>query len=429
MKSHLLKVMVKTCPWVTRNVKQGANVLNLGRSGNAVDFIHSNYGKFLPAACIAIFIGILIFGLWPLGYRIPNKAKVMDGGGGVFFEGEGKRYKLEAGGIAYTPSLLSLVPSACAPIGEISLELIVTPSKEFTNGVGSIVIFVDQHHNKRLVFGQWKSSLIIRTYYFPSGRSSRYTEIGMQDALRPGEQSLLAVTSCRYGTVIYLNGKRRIDFPDVSLIPAESALDSLRLFLGNDPDVTAPWAGEIKRLAIYGRVLSADEVSASLRLQPTVEASSGWREGKPVAAYSFRMTASGAVDDESGNGNTLRVPDYFELRQQPLQAFFLTEFDAGDIAINVAGFVPLGTCLFFWMKRWTAYSNKWIGAAAIVAGFVISLGIEWTQSFIPSRCSTVMDVICNTMGTMVGVAGGYGMVKMSSLFSPQRHGEWSGGHM
>ena len=73
------------------------------------NMVKSVSGGFLLIPCIGVFTGILLFGLWPLGYRIPNKVKFIDNEGGIHFLGDEKRFKLEAGGVAYSNRLLNSI--------------------------------------------------------------------------------------------------------------------------------------------------------------------------------------------------------------------------------------------------------------------------------------------------------------------------------
>ena len=42
---------------------------------------------------------------------------------------------------------------------------------------------------------------------------------------------------------------------------------------------------------------------------------------------------------------------------------------------------------------------------AVVVGFGVSLAIEWLQAYLPSRDSSLRDLICNTIGTMYEQSG------------------------
>ena len=70
-----------------------------------------------------------------------------------------------------------------------------------------------------------------------------------------------------------------------------------------------------------------------------------------------------------------------------------------EFLANVAMFVPIG--LFFLLllgrRQW------WL---AIIAGVVLSLGIEFTQSYLPTRVTDIRDIVANSTGGLVGVIGG-----------------------
>jgi VanZ family protein len=67
-----------------------------------------------------------------------------------------------------------------------------------------------------------------------------------------------------------------------------------------------------------------------------------------------------------------------------------------EFLANVALFTPLGVLLVlaFPGARW------W---AVLIAGLVLSTGIELVQLAIPSRVSSVSDVVANTAGTALGL--------------------------
>jgi glycopeptide antibiotics resistance protein len=66
---------------------------------------------------------------------------------------------------------------------------------------------------------------------------------------------------------------------------------------------------------------------------------------------------------------------------------------------NVAMFLPIGLffLLLFGRRQW------WL---AIIIGFIMTVGIEAAQLYIPGRVSDMRDVISNTTGAVVGVVFG-----------------------
>lgn len=69
----------------------------------------------------------------------------------------------------------------------------------------------------------------------------------------------------------------------------------------------------------------------------------------------------------------------------------------GFTAVNVVGNVA-----FFALPSALLWSFGWSLRRTVVAGFVLSLGIELVQLAIPGRTTVSLDVLCNTLGAVVG---------------------------
>ena len=66
-------------------------------------------------------------------------------------------------------------------------------------------------------------------------------------------------------------------------------------------------------------------------------------------------------------------------------------------AVNVVGNVAL-----FALPSAVLWSFGWSLRRTVVAGFVLSLGIELLQLAIPGRTTATVDVLCNTFGAAAG---------------------------
>lgn len=75
-------------------------------------------------------------------------------------------------------------------------------------------------------------------------------------------------------------------------------------------------------------------------------------------------------------------------------------FDVGytivEFTANIALFAPFGLLLGLLAPLWPS----WL---VIASGFAMSAGIEFIQTMLPTRYSTVSDVIANTLGTAIGI--------------------------
>jgi VanZ family protein len=72
-----------------------------------------------------------------------------------------------------------------------------------------------------------------------------------------------------------------------------------------------------------------------------------------------------------------------------------------DIALNVLLYAPLGALLVLRLGP-RAYGPAVIAMAAGAAAFALSFSIEWLQQFQPSRTSSLVDVLANTVGAAAG---------------------------
>ena len=74
-----------------------------------------------------------------------------------------------------------------------------------------------------------------------------------------------------------------------------------------------------------------------------------------------------------------------------------------DLAVNILGFIPLGYFLALRLMRFSRLSAPGAGAATLLLGALLSLGIELTQVYLPTRDSSAGDLIFNILGTLAGI--------------------------
>ena len=84
-----------------------------------------------------------------------------------------------------------------------------------------------------------------------------------------------------------------------------------------------------------------------------------------------------------------------------IAAFFQLRYVVGfDVGLNVLAYVPLGIlgCMHF--RHFPEGANPIV--RAVILGTALSLALESGQLFIPSRVSSVYDVLANAAGTLMG---------------------------
>ncbi len=77
------------------------------------------------------------------------------------------------------------------------------------------------------------------------------------------------------------------------------------------------------------------------------------------------------------------------------------KFALADIVSNIFLYFPIGL-LTHWSCRRKMRSSVLAFFLAIMAGFTLSLAIEWVQSYSPARVSSLIDLFSNTIGAAIG---------------------------
>lgn len=76
-----------------------------------------------------------------------------------------------------------------------------------------------------------------------------------------------------------------------------------------------------------------------------------------------------------------------------------------DTAVNIALYMPLGFAAYLVFRRSLL--------APVLLGLLLSSAIEITQLFMPTRFTSMMDVICNVAGSALGVAAAVAFKRLS----------------
>ena len=222
------------------------------------------------------------------------------------------------------------------------------------------------------------------------------------DVFHGRELKLIAVSSGQVGVKVYVNGVRAAQAPSLQV---ERALFHGRLIVGDAPNHTDTWPGEICGIAIYDTELSQVRIARHYqtwkdRGQPTIS-------GEDHVSHLYLMDERGGstIHDKCEPGMNLAIPKQYtilgKIALRPMwNEFEISRSFAASTLKNIIGFVPLGVCFYLFMLI-----CEWKRPVAIVvlAGFSVSLAIEVFQIFLPTRDSGTTDLITNTLGTWLGV--------------------------
>jgi hypothetical protein len=289
---------------------------------------------------------------------------------------------------------------------ERSIEIWAKPGK--VKDSSTLVAFYSAASPRQLSLSQSVSDLEVHIQSSDAWRSVKTERTYIDDAFRDGKSAFWTVTFSQSGTAVYRDGALVKRSP---LTPSISELSG-RLVVGNSPIFDNSWSGVLRGLAIYDTALDRAQIERHY--------SSWTKGGTPVltsddvciALYLFNEYAGGVVHNRARSENDLYIPrKYMVLRQTVLdpvwRAFNWSRGFWKDAFINVAGFIPFGCffCAYFSARglRLPALRGSALGAA-------VSVFIEITQAHLPTRDSSMSDLINNALGSILGAVAYRGVV-------------------
>jgi hypothetical protein len=343
---------------------------------------------FLRALCAFVVCVILVAGLWPF-HSPKNQVSWLGNGNGLLFGDYG--------------SLLSagVLRSSNSNNG-VSLELWLEPSAMDDSGT-ILSFYSNERRSNSFILRQSLDDLSLQRKKLGPEHVSTAARIYADHAFHEAKWVFLTISSGDEGTSIYIDGvlarmSREFRLPGKDL--------SGQFILGNSSVTTDTWSGQFKGLAIYDQELTASQVAQNYQ--------SWLGSGRPevslpdrmVALYLFNEGAGNTVHNEVHSATDLVIPERFFVLHEPFLERPWNEYYLGwsywkDIALNIAGFIPLGFLFYAYFSPVRRLQHP--AAVTISFGFAVSLTIEVLQAFLPTRNSGMTDLLTNTFGTALGV--------------------------
>jgi VanZ family protein len=341
----------------------------------------------LASALLTVLAIILLAGLWPFNPFPTNNVAWLKSRNGLDFGGN--------------PIVLSRSPLDFADPrwSSISVEIWLQPTGSWQVNTFLSIYTPENPQQFRMMYNQ--NIFLIRRDRRDTKGQWVDTAIGVDNAVFPNTPLFITITAGPKGSAMYFNGKLARVFPGYILSGRDL---SGQLIFGTSPFWKQTWHGEWRGLAIYGAELSPAEVLAHYQKWTEGRQTELAKELVPTALYDFHEGTGDTIHDLAGAAPDLFIPKHYSVPHKAILQWPWDEYPnrtyAVDIAVNIAGFVPLGFLLsaFLWS---TARSQRPV-LTAILIGALISLTIELLQAYIPQRSSGMTDIITNTLGTAVG---------------------------
>jgi len=207
-------------------------------------------------------------------------------------------------------------------------------------------------------------------------------------------------------TKIYTNGKFAGEKKGWMLnIP--SGQKNVHMVLGNSVDGRHGWNGEVRGMTVHGRVLNTEEIQLSYK---------NWLSGNPskcetgkamLFCLDFAHSTDNSMVVQPWNEQILQIPSCMVVLQPTILRVKLNQLSfnrlfLSDVFLNILGFMPLGIFFCLSLKQTTPLSQTNALLCTVMFCLLLSLTIEISQAWIPSRTSSYIDVLCNTLGGWLG---------------------------
>jgi hypothetical protein len=358
--------------------------------------------KNLPilfCALLSYIFFILLVGLWPFAFRSDNNVGWLKNKNGIY---------LRTNGIVFGPveANRDKQVSFFGKEKSISIEIWLKPETDSPINASYIFCIFDDEQPEIFSLAQVKSSLRIS---IPDINRSKFRWRWLKNSFVKGQQIIITISSDKNETTVYFNGKCIDNFRNYSLVPERELSPSWKVIIGNNPGGQKPWNGEIYGLAIYDHSLTTESAYEHFKKWKNDGILSLSKETGLVALYPMDERKGDLIHNVLWDRDHLMIPNRFiSLKKN----FFMFSRDALrlndktilDMFTNVFGFIPFGFLFFRFAGSSIQLREHAVRTAfvTIIAGAILSLLIEISQAFLPTRYSSITDFIFNVSGTGIG---------------------------
>jgi hypothetical protein len=338
--------------------------------------------RFLGGISLLLLVGILIACLWP--FRAPrNTASWLAGRPGIAFGSHGVLLSSD-----------QLTVAGDRETASCSLELWL--ESDGTRDMGSILAIYSPENPRQFTVSQWRTGLALRSVAVGDpvrmGGAPSFTS----DVFTPGKTVFVTITSSERGTEVYVGGNLLNVTHGFHIT---NGMLTGKVVAGTAASADDNWGGQLRGLAIYNRALNP----AQVRNHYTTWTSNG-RPGASdldglLALYLFKESTGRTVHSEVPGGSDLYVPErYVVPAKDVLSAPTLDNWD--DIIKNIVGFLPFGFTLCGYFVS-AGRRRSAVVVTTVICG-ALSLFVESLQAFLPTRDSSMTDVLTNLLGGAIG---------------------------
>lgn len=342
--------------------------------------------RALNVLCSTIFLVTLFYGLKPKGYRFVNQVHWLEERHGVVFTNAGMIYSRKTLGSLGITDSITIIADIKPNLGRANSRLltIVAP--------GGVELFKAR---------QWKNNLVVS---LGGPGDTELVSVYLPDAFSADtiQRLVFGINSDKIWVSSSNTQKVRAKkLPTLN----PGFLEHGTILIGYSASGAYPWQGNLYKLILYSDFPSPNRNTGYILNDSTVENSLS------------RSAAEFLFQEGSGNHIKSRSPVKWDLHAPPFPKMFMYEwpqtlknslprlkhmnrYTLSDPIINFIGFIPFGAVFFLCFLRF----RKSAAAAilTILLALLTSTGIEFTQVFIPTRVSQILDIVLNVSGAGTG---------------------------
>jgi VanZ family protein len=352
----------------------------------------------------ALFLALLT--LWPFefGFFHKNRVTWVQDTNGVIFDG----------GQIISPGPAKVLYDKIRSGSGLSIEIWLSSPIENQVGPARIISFSADPHQRNFTIAQERDKLVVRLRTINTDPNGIYPHAELSGIFSSSDIKHIVATYDYKKKCIFVDAQCRLCQP-MPLGRFDNWDPTFPLVFGNEATGNRPWTGRIYYAAIYDHSISKQDIKEHY--------STGWRkhgckadEPQPpedglVARYCFDARKGTTVHDSSAHPYPLDLKIPFVLNRKgqeflaiPGASAFMKRNIIGDSVLNLLAFVPFGFLLHALLRNRFGESQT-IAVAVIILGGMFTTGIESLQYYLPTRSSSMLDVINNLSGTTAGVFG------------------------
>ncbi len=369
-----------------------------------------NFGLFVKPPFLYALV-LIIAMLFPFDFDFgSNDAKWFDSKNGIHFQGKGL--------IVSQADSINLYEKLKQGNG-LTLEVVVETDDVIQDGPAMILSYAAAPNFRNFTLAQFEDRLVVRLRMEQAESNSVLARLAVSRVFKTLAKTHIVITYNSNEQCLFINGKQRTCDKVIKGKFSNWAPDS-QLVFGNKVTGDRPWRGKIYYAAIYDQALGSEEIAEKFRrVARSVdfsESDPSETHNDPIIRYRFDERGGKLVKDTGAGAIELHltIPDrlpwaatMFNFKQlwRPKNSFFSL-----NTLPHLIIFIPFG--IFFHQFVKSRFESVFITILTVLMiGIFISLTFEMLQHFLPTRKSSIKDIMANLIGILIGIFVGKNYLK------------------